>query len=200
MDMKEWLVQEAQKLTNDIKELQTDIAVLERKFEIQVVDSENTLPLGHNEWKQFKDNILSSCMIMIEQLEDFIDNRYERQLHWSALRLLAASGVLSAEIDSYQSKLAYVAKNPSDRSPGVTMLYDYFVARLQPVGSRFSLRITQLLTRVMDPFSWSVEANLTQSQSDPGSVKLRMEFHPNTKQRRKEELAREKHLKRLELD
>lgn len=200
MEVQTWLIGEAKKLTDDIKELQTDIAVIERKFEVQVVDSENTLPLGLNEWSVFKDNVIASCVIMIEQLEDFIDNRYGRQLHWSALRLLAAAGVLSAEIDSYQSKLAYIAKNPSDKSTGVTLLYDYFVARLQPVGSRFSLRITQLLTRVMDPFAWSVEANLTQSQSDPSNVRLKMEFRPNTKQRRKDEREREKRLRRIEID
>ncbi len=200
MDIKSWLVGEAQRLTNDIKELQTDIAVIERKFQVQVVDSENTLPLGLNEWGVFKENIMVSCAIMVEQLEDFIDNRYGRQLHWSALRLLAASGVLSAEIDSYQSKLAYVAKNPSEKSEGVTLLYDYFNARLQPVGSSFSLRVTQLLTRVMDPFAWSVEANLTQSQNDPSSVRLKMEFRPDTGKRRKDEREREKRLKRIEID
>ena len=200
MEMKAWLIGEARKLTHDIKELQTDIAVIERKFEVQVVDRENTLPLGLNEWGVFKDNVIASCVTMIEQLEDFIDNRYGRQLHWSALRLLAASGVLSAEIDSYQSKLAYVARNPSDKSPGVTLLHDYFVARLQPVGSRFSLRVTQLLTRVMDPYAWSVEANLSQSQNAPSNVRLKMEFRPDTGKRRQDEREREKRLKRIEID
>jgi len=200
MNMKSWLVREAQRLTDDIKELQTDLAVIERKFQIQVVDAENTLPLGLNEWGSFKDSVTASCAIMIEQLEDFIDNRYGRQLHWSALRLLAASGVLSAEIDSYQSKLAYIAKNPSEKSVGITNLFDYFTARLQPVGGRFSLRVTQLLTRVIDPFAWSVEANLSQSSSNSGGVKLKMEFRPDTDKRRKDEREREKRLKRIEIE
>lgn len=200
MDIRAWLVGEAERLSNDIKELQTDIAVMERKFQVEVVDRDNTLPLGLNEWAAFKDRVLTACAVMIEQLEDFIDNRYGRQLHWSALRLLAASGVLSSEIESYQSRLAYIAKNPSEKSTSVAQLYDYFVARLQPVGGRFSLRVTQLLTRVMDPHVWSVEANLTQSQGDAGGVKLRLEFKPDTKVRRQEEREREKRLKRIEIN
>lgn len=200
MDMKSWLLGEANRLSNDIKDLQTDIAVIERKFQVEVVDKDNTLPLGMHEWGVFKERIQTSCTVMIDQLEDFIDNRYGRQLHWSALRLLAASGVLSAEIDSYQSKLAYIAKNPSEKSKGVSQLYDYFVARLQPLGGRFSLRVTQLLTRVMDPYTWSVEANLTQNHGDPSNVKLRLEFKPETKKRRIEEREKEKRLKRIEIN
>ncbi|MFK8029318.1 MAG: hypothetical protein AB8G18_03700 [Gammaproteobacteria bacterium] len=200
MDNKSWLISEAKRLSDDIKEVKTDIAVIERKFEVQVVDWDNTLPLGLNEWGVFKARIMSSLSVMNEQLSDFINNRYGRQLHWSALRLLAASGVLSAEIDSYQSKLAYIAKNPSEKSEGVALLCDYFTARLQPVGGRFSLRVTQLLTRVMDPYTWSVEANVSQSQSDPGNVRLRMEFRPETKNRRREEREHEKRMKRIEIN
>ena len=200
MDMQSWLIGEANRLSNDIKEVQTDIALIERKFQVQVVDRENTLPLGLNEWGTFKERVMSSLATMTEQLDDFIDNQYGRQLHWSALRLLAASGVLSAEIDSYQSKLAYIAKNPSEKSAGVALLYDYFAARLQPVGGRFSLRVTQLLTRVMDPHTWSVEANLSQSQTDSSNVRLRMEFKPETKKRRIEEREREKRMKRIEIN
>lgn len=200
MDIQPWLINEARKLTTDIKELQTDIAVIERKFQVEVVDNENTLPLGLHEWTMFKDNITESCMVMIEQLEDFIDNRYQRQLHWSALRLLSAAGVLSSEIDAYQSKLRYVAGNPSAKSTSVQYLYDYFVARLQPTGAKFSLRLTQLLSRVMDPYSWTVEADLTQNSSQGGNVRLKLQFRPDTKQRRQEEREQEKRLKRIEMD
>ena len=200
MELHPWLVNEARKLTADIKELQTDIALIERKFQVEVVDAENTLPLGMHEWHNFKEAIGEACLVIIEQLEDFIDNRYQRQLHWSALRLLTASGVLSSEIDAYQSKLQYVANNPSEKSPNVQLLHDYFVARLQPTGVKFALRLTQLMSRVLDPYAWSVEADLTQSGDGHGNVRLRMQFRPNTEHRRLEEREREKRLKRIEID
>lgn len=200
MIQKDWLVAEAKKLSDDINSLHTDIAVMERKFQVEVVDADNTLPLGKHEWSTFKTTVSDACMTMIEQLDDFIDNRYGRQLHWSALRLLAASGVLSSEIDSYQSRLAYIVKNPSEKSQKVEMFHDYFLARLQPTGSRFALRVTQLLTRVMDPDTWSLEADLTASGDTNGNVRLKLAFKPNTKQRRREELEREKRLKRLQID
>ncbi|NNF16257.1 MAG: hypothetical protein HKN70_05885 [Gammaproteobacteria bacterium] len=200
MDIQPWLVSEARRLTIDIKELQTDIAVIERKFQVEVTDQENTLPLGVHEWNNFKDAISDSCLVMIQQLEDFIDNRYQRQLHWSALRLLTASGVLSSEIDAYQSKLHYVANNPSEKSTSVKLLYDYFVARLQPTGAKFSLRLTQLISRVMDPDTWSVEADLTQNGDGSGNVRVKLAFRPETHNRRAEEREREKRLKRLEID
>lgn len=200
MEIQPWLVSEARRLTVDIKDLQTDIAVIERKFQVEVTDQENTLPLGAHEWNNFKEAIADSCLVMIQQLEDFIDNRYQRQLHWSALRLLTASGVLSSEIDAYQSKLRYVANNPSKKSKGVQLLYDYFVARLQPTGSKFSLRLTQLISRVMDPDTWSVEADLTQDSGGNGNVRVKLSFRPETNNRRAEERERERRLKLLEIN
>lgn len=200
MDVNPWLISEARKLTTDIKDLQTDIALIERKFQVEVTDRENTLPLGKNEWHVFKETISRSCLTMIEQLEDFIDNKFQRQLHWSALRLLTAAGVLSTEIDAYLSKLKYVASNPSEKSKDVKHLCDYFVARLQPTGAKFALRLTQLLSRVLDPSHWSVEADLTQNAGGTSNVRLRLEFKPDTKIRRVEEREREKRLRRIQID
>lgn len=200
MDLQPWLVSEARKLTNDIRELQTDIALIEGKFQVEYTDQENTLPLGEHEWQTFKETVSNSCMVMIEMLEDFLDNRYQRQLHWSALRLLTASGVLSSEIDAYQRKLGYIANNPSDKSKSVVHLRDYFSARLQPTGGKFALRMTQLLSRVLDPHRWSVEADLTHATGEVSNVRLRLQFQPETKVRRAEERARLKQLKRIEID
>ena len=206
MEHDPWLVKEAERVTQDLRDLQTDIKLSERKFQVRMSDKERTIVLGDNEWSMFKERISDSCDEMIGNLEDFVENEYRRQLHWSALRLLTASAVVSAELRAYREKLDYIARHPSNSSADVNSMVNWFEARIEPLFGRLSARLVQIMSRVLHPDSWEVATDLTAigaaaaGAGGGGSVRLKLSFRPNTEEKARLERERIKRLRRLDLD
>jgi len=205
MDHDPWLIKEAGRVTRDLQELQTDLSLFERKFQVQMSDKDQTIVLGDNEWSRFKRRITDSCQEMIGNIEDFVDNEYRRQLHWSALRLLTASGVLSGELQAYRDKLDYIARHPSNSSVDVNKMVNWFEARIEPLYGRLSVRLVQIMARVLDPESWEISTDLASfsrggGAGTRGGVRLKIGFQPNTEEKARLERERVKRMQRLQVE
>ena len=202
MEQDPWLVKEAERVAEDVRALSLDISLIERKFQVQQSDSEKTIVLGASEWTTFKSRIADCCEQMLENIEDFVANEYQRQLHWSALRLLTASGMLSAEIAVYREKLAYIAGHPSEHADDAQNMLNWIAARIEPLCRRLSVRLTQIMARVLDPTSWEISTELAAVKAADGSggnVRLTLRFEPNTEERARAERERIKRLQRLDV-
>lgn len=201
MDHGPWLHKEADRITTDLRGLKTDISLIERKYQVQMSDKDNTIILGDNEWALFKGRVSDCCEEMINSLQDFLKNEYHKQLHWSALRLMTSSGVLTAELKAYREKLAYIARHPSNTSVDVQKLFNWFLARVEPLCGRLSARLVQFISRVLDPSHWEITSELGDIGADtPASIKLTLAYEPNTGERGRLERERVKRLKRMSLD
>lgn len=204
MDHEAWLAREAGRIGEDLKELQTDLSLYERKFQVHMSDKERTLVLGDNEWSRFKGRIADACREMIANLEDFVANEYRRQLHWSALRLMTASGVMSAEFRAYREKLNYIARHPSNSSADVNRMVNWFEARIEPLYGRLSVRLVQIMSRVLNPQSWEISTDLTNfsaaAAAGDSGVRLKLCFQPNTEEEARQERERVRRLQRLDID
>lgn len=196
-----WLTTEAQRIVDDLKELKTDIRLIERKYQVHMSDKDQTIVLGEHEWTLFKKRISDACDDMTTNLADFLDNDYRMQLHWSGLRLLTASGVLTAELRAYREKLTYIARHPSNTSADVHKLFNWFIARVEPMSGRLSARLVQFLSRVLAPRHWQITSELGDLGSQtPASVQLSLSFEPPNEESARKERERIKRLKRLDID
>ena len=196
-----WLKTEAQRITQDLKDLKTDISLIERKYQVQMSDKDQTIVLGENEWSLFKARVSDACDDMTSSLADFLDNDYRKQLHWSGLRLLTASGVLTAELRAYREKLTYISRHPSNTSADVHKLFNWFIARVEPMSGRLSSRLVQFLSRVLAPRRWEITSELADLGSQtPASVQLSMAFEPPNEESALMERERIKRLKRLDIE
>ncbi len=203
MEHDAWLTREAGRIGEDLKELQTDISLYERKFQVQMSDKERTLVLGDNEWARFRGRISDACKEMLANLEDFVENEYRRQLHWSALRLMTASGVMSAEFRAYREKLNYIARHPSNTAADVNRMVNWFEARIEPLYGRMSVRLVQIMSRVLNPQSWEISTDLTNfsggASGEGSGVRLKLRFQPNTEEESRLERERVKRMQRLQV-
>ena len=200
MNESQWLFAEAQRIIHDLDELKTDISLIERRYQVQMNDEDKTVILGKNEWSMFKTRVADACDDMNSALKDFLDNDYRQQLHWSGLRLLTASGVLTAELRTYREKLSYISRHPSDSSGDVHKLFNWFTARVEPMSGRLSARLVQFLSRVLAPSNWEITSELGDLGSQrPSSVSLSMAFEPLDSDASKTERDRIKRMKRLEV-
>ena len=204
MQQNDWLTKEAERVGQDLKDLQTDVSLYERKFQVHMSDKAHTLVLGRNEWSRFKGRVQDACDEMMDNLNDFVKDEFHRQLHWSALRLLTASGVMSAEFRAYREKLNYIARHPSNSSADVNQMINWFEARIEPLYGRLSVRLVQIMSRVLNPTSWELATDLTNFSTggmggEPG-VKLTLSFAPNTEEDARAERERVKRMQRLRVD
>lgn len=201
MDNDQWLQTEAKRIATDLRDLKTDISLIERKYQVQMSDRDQTVILGQNEWSLFKERVTDACEEMLANLQDFLNNDYQLQLHWSALRLMTASGVLTAELRAYREKLSYIARHPSNKSVDVNQLFNWFQARVEPLFGRMSARLVQFVSRVLDPQRWEIASELGDIAGEaPASITLKLAFEPNTGERTRLERERVKRLKRISLD
>ena len=201
MNEEQGLGTEARRIIDDLGELKTDINLIERRYQVQMSDKDNTVVLGKNEWSLFKTRVGDACDDMGVALNDFLDNGYRQQLHWSGLRLLTASGVLTAELRAYREKLAYITRHPSNSSIDVHKLFNWFVARVEPMSGRLSARLVQFLARVLAPSSWQITSELGDLGSqNPSSVSLSMAFEPLDEDAARIERERINRLKRLDVN
>lgn len=195
-----WLQTQAHRIAADLKELKKDIRLIERRYQVQMSDADQTIIIGENEWSLFKESIGSACDDMAAGLKDFLDNDYGEQRHWSGLRLLTASGVLTAELRAYREKLAYIRAHPSDNAGDVQSLFNWFVARVEPLSGRLSARLVQFLSRVLNPKSFQITSELGDlGSAKPASVSLSMAFEPLDEETARQERERIKRLKRLDV-
>ncbi|MFK8017626.1 MAG: hypothetical protein AB8G17_19535 [Gammaproteobacteria bacterium] len=201
MTEEHWLCAEARRIIDDLDELITDINLIERRYQVQMSDKDQTVVLGKNEWSLFKSRVADACSDMGVALNDFLENDYRQQLHWSGLRLLTASGVLTAELRAYREKLSYISRHPSNTSIDVHKLFNWFVARVEPMSGRLSARLVQFLSRVLAPQHWQITSELGDlGAQNPSSVSLSMSFEPLDEEAAKVERERVNRLKRLDVN
>ncbi|MFK7888709.1 MAG: hypothetical protein AB8G16_17770 [Gammaproteobacteria bacterium] len=195
-----WLQTEAHRIAADLKGLKKDIRLIERRYQVQMADEDRTVIIGENEWNLFKSSISGACDDMAAGLKDFLDNDYGEQRHWSGLQLLTASGVLTAELRAYREKLAYISAHPSDSATDVKTLFNWFVARVEPLSGRLSARLVQFLSRVLNPSTFQITSELGDlGSTKPASVSLTMAFEPPDEEAAQKERERIKRLKRLDM-
>ena len=193
MDHHPWLVKEVRRLTTDLLGLQTSLDLVPHKFQLGYADDDTVVVVGEGEWRTLTDRVIDAREEIISQLNDFIENEFERQLHWSALRMLTASGVLSTELAAFHQKLKFINSRPGERSGDVARLIDWFEGQLLPVSQRLSTRLLQFVSRVLDPESWAVAGPLT----GDGPLQLTMSFQPQTELRQRKQREKEKRLQRI---
>lgn len=199
MDHDPWLINEVRRLTRDLRELQTNVDLVSRKFQLGFTDDEAVVVIGKSEWGSLVERISDAREEIIAQLNDFIENDFDRQLHWSALRMLTASGVLATELSAFNGRLKFIGNRPGKHSGDVSRLIDWFEGQLLPVSQRLSTRLLQFISRVLDPASWQVAGAL--GGGDAGNpLQLSMTFHPNTEVRWRHQREKEKRLERIRVD
>lgn len=198
MDHDPWLIKEVQRLTSELHQLKQDLGLITRKFRMGLTDSETIIIIGEHEWASFNKRVEDARIEIIGQLNEFIDNEFHRQLHWSALRLLTASGVLTAELTSFHDKVKFIAQHATDHQSEAQRLADWFAGQLLPITDRISSRLLQMISRVLDPHQWSIEGTIAAGGTEPGGgVRLRMEFQPQTEERSRKQREKEKRLARI---
>ncbi|MEM9058014.1 MAG: hypothetical protein AAGD86_11080 [Pseudomonadota bacterium] len=198
MDHDPWLVKEVQRLTSELHQLKQDLGVIERRVRMGMSDSEAVVVIGEHEWRAFAKRVEDSRIEIIGQLNDFLDNEFHRQLHWSALRLLTASGVLTTELASFHDRVRFIAQHATEHRDEAQRLVDWFAAQLLPITDRVSSRLLQMVSRVLDPHEWSIEGTVAAGDSGSASaVRRRMAFHPQTEERSRKQREREKRLARV---
>ncbi|MBT8131903.1 MAG: hypothetical protein KJO35_06520 [Gammaproteobacteria bacterium] len=196
MDHDPWLINEVRRLTSDLLGLQTNLDLVPRKFELGYTDKDSIVVVGSGEWRKLSERVSDAREEIIQKLNDFVENDYQRQLHWSALRMLTAAGVLATELSGFNAKLKFMSERPGERSGDVAQLVDWFDGQVLPVSQRLSSRLLQFISRVLDPESWSVTGPLTGG----GPLDLTMNFEPKTEKRSREQREKEKRLARVRLD
>lgn len=197
MEHDPWLINEVRRLTSDLLGLQTSLELVPRKFTLGYTDADAMVVVGDGEWTTLLERASDAREEIITQLNDFIDNEFERQLHWSALRMLTAAGVLKTELTTFNRKLAFISTRRGERSGDVDRLIDWFEGQLLPVTDRLSLRLLQFISRVLDPASWTVAGALT---GGDGPLELSMTFHPQTELRWRKQKQKERRLQRIRTD
>lgn len=197
MDHDPWLINEVRRITADLAGLQTSLDLVPRKFRLGYTDSDAIVIIGDGEWRTLIGRVTDAREEIVAQLNDFIENEYDRQLHWSALRMLTASGVLSTELTTFHGKLTFINARPGEHSGDVGRLIDWFDGQLLPVSQRLSTRLLQFISRVMDPESWTVSGALT---GGDGPLQLTMSFQPSTETRAREQRKKEQRLQRIRVD
>ncbi|MEL7450603.1 MAG: hypothetical protein AAFN78_15425 [Pseudomonadota bacterium] len=198
MDHDPWLVKEVQRLTSELHQLKQSLGVIERKFRLGLSDADSIIVIGDHEWGSFGRRVEDSRIEIIEQLNDFLDNEFNRQLHWSALRLLTASGVLTTELTSFHDRVTFISQHATEHRDDAQRLADWFTAELLPITDRISSRLVQMVSRVLDPHEWCLEGTVAAaSGSQSGGVRLTMAFQPQTEERSRKQREREKRLARI---
>ena len=199
MDHDPWLVGEVRRLTGDLAAMHTNLELVPLKFRLGFTDDEAVVVIGEGEWRDLIARVTDAREEIVRQLNDFIDNEFHRQLHWSALRMLTASGVLATELAAFHGRLGFIGNRPGDHSGDVTRLIDWFEGQLLPVSERLSTRLLQFISRVLDPASWQVSGTLGGVDlSNP--LQLSMTFHPNTEVRWRQQRDKEQRLERIRVD
>ncbi len=196
MEHDPWLVKEVRRLTTDLAGLQTNLDLVPHKFRLGYADDQTAVIVGDGEWRTMMSRVIDAREEIVSKLNEFMDNEFERQLHWSALRMLTASGVLSTELATFSQKLKFINARPGERSGEVEHLIDWFEGQLLPVSQRLSTRLLQFVSRVMDPDSWEVAGPLT----GDGPLQLKMSFQPQTDMRWRKQREKEKRLQRVRVD
>lgn len=196
MEHDPWLINEVRRLTSDLLGLQTSLDLVPSKFRLGYADDEAVVIVGKGEWRTLSERVVDAREEIIGKLNDFIENEFDRQLHWSALRMLTAAGVLSTELAAFYQKLAFINARPGERTGDVKLLIDWFEGQLLPVSQRLSTRLLQFVSRVMDPGSWTVSGSLT----GDGPLQLTMAFQPQTELRWRKQREKEKRLDRIRTD
>lgn len=199
VDHDPWLVSEVRRLTGDLAGLHTNLELVPLKFRLGFTDDEAVVVIGQGEWRDLIGRVTDAREEIIRQLNDFIDNEFHRQLHWSALRMLTAAGVLGTELAAFHGRLKFIASRPGDHTGDVVRLIDWFEGQLLPVSERLSTRLLQFIARVLDPASWQVSGTLGGADlSNP--LQLSMTFHPNTELRWRQQREKERRLERIRVD
>ncbi|MDH3769045.1 MAG: hypothetical protein OES99_11405, partial [Gammaproteobacteria bacterium] len=163
MDHDPWIVKETRRLTSDLLGMQTSLDLVPRKFKLGYTDDDSIVVIGEGEWRTLCERVSDAREEIISKLNDFIDNEFERQLHWSALRMLTAAGVLATELSAFHQKLAFITARPGQRTGDIDVLIDWFEGQILPVSQRLSSRLLQFISRVLDPESWTVAGQLAGS-------------------------------------
>lgn len=196
MDHDPWLIKEIRRITTDLAGLQTSLDLVPHKFKIGFADSDAVVVVGDGEWRTMNNRVGDAREEIVTKLNDFIDNEFDRQLHWSALRMLTASGVLSTELSGFYQKLSFINSHPGKRTGEAQRLIDWFEGQILPVSQRLSTRLLQFISRVLDPESWAVAGSIT----GDGPLQLTMSFQPKTEQRWRQQKEKEERLKRIRID
>ena len=199
MDHDPWLVGEVRRLTGDLAGMHTNLELVPRKFRLGFTDDEAVVIIGESEWGDLTARVTDAREEIVRQLNDFIDNEFHRQLHWSALRMLTAAGVLATELAAFHGRLRFINSRPGEHTGDVARLIDWFEGQLLPVSERLSTRLLQFISRVLDPASWQVSGTLGGVDlSNP--LQLSMTFHPNTELRWRQQREKEQRLERIRVD
>lgn len=199
MDHDPWLVGEVRRLTGDLRGLQTSIELVPRKFKLGFTDDDAVVVIGEGEWAALVGRVTDAREEIVRQLNDFIENEFDRQLHWSALRMLTAAGVLATELATFHGRLGFIASRPGDHSGEVERLVDWFEGQLLPVSERLSTRLLQFISRVLDPASWQVTGSLGGAGLG-NPLQLTMTFHPNTEVRWRQQREKERRISRIRVE
>lgn len=199
MDHDPWLIKEVSRLTADLRNLHTNLELAPRRFQLGFTDDDTVVVIGEGEWADLVARAGDAREEIIHQLNDFIENEYDRQLHWSALRMLTAAGVLAAELTAFHGRLQFIGNRPGERTGDVSRLIDWFEGQLLPVSQRLSTRLLQLVSRVLDPASWQVSGALG-GVDIANPLQLSMTFHPNTEIRWRQQAEKEQKIKRIRVD
>lgn len=198
MDHDPWLIKEVQRLTSELHQLKQDLGVIARKFRMGMTDSESVIIIGEHEWSSFTRRVEDARIEIIGQLNDFMDNEFHRQLHWSALRLLTASGVLTTELTSFHGKVKFIALHGTEHRLDAQRMADWFAAELLPITDRLSSRLLQMVSRVLDPYQWGIEGTIAAGGAEVGgAVRLSMAFQPQSEDRARKQREKEKRLARI---
>ncbi|MBT8131636.1 MAG: hypothetical protein KJO35_05145, partial [Gammaproteobacteria bacterium] len=160
MDHHPWLVGEVRRITGDLGAMHTSMELVPRKFRLGFTDDDSVVVIGEGEWGDLVTRVSDAREEIIGQLNEFIENEFDRQLHWSALRMLTASGVLATELSAFNGRLRFIAARPGQHSGDVARLIDWFDGQLLPVSQRLSTRLLQFVSRVLDPAAWQVGGGL----------------------------------------
>ena len=203
MDHDPWLVKEVRRLTSDLHQLQQSMELVPHKFTLGYADAEQVVVLGKGEWDSMAERVDDSRKEIVQQLNDFIENEYNRQLHWSALRMLTASGVLGTELASYHRRLVFIVEHPGDDADAEEpqRLVRWFEGQLMAFSDRLSVRLLQIVSRMLDPQSWEISGTISNGGGDVRApMTLTMRFHPNTEDRARKQREKEQRLRRVRLD
>lgn len=196
MEHNPWLVKEVRLITSDLHEMRNDLRLIPAKFKMGMSDSDSTVVIGDHEWSLISERLDDACDEIVAQLNAYIDNDFNRQLHWSALRMLTAHGVFSVELQTLHDRLEFIVADPGTGAESAEGLIKWLDVRVQPAARRISARILQVISRVLDPESWEVQGGLSGSNAD---LDLTLRFRPNTLNRSREQRERERELRRVRL-
>lgn len=198
MDHNPWLINEVRRLTSDLSEMKKDLEVVPCKYRIGFHDDRGLVVLGDHEWQTFKQRSTDASKEVVDQLNAFMENEFNKQLHWSALRLFTAVGVLDSELASMEARLNFIARNPAPGSEDAARLADWISGHLMPLVRRISSRLQQVISRVLTPERWTLRGDIgAHGGPGGGGVQLAMSFKPLSEAGRKEEDQRIERLKRL---